>query len=135
MLVEVVMSFMLTASAKKIGSEDTCFYAGPGESHTISVMGSSDSCILDGVSVEKALAKDFSKVPEVKHIFVERAEGNLLVWLIAFRPDKNVRERIFQKQFDLIDAFREIEFDFHIVSTDAESPSDIASEAKLIYTA
>jgi hypothetical protein len=135
MLVEVVMSVMLTASAKRFGSGDTCFYACSGEeSCTIAVMGSAESSVLHGVTVESALAADLSSVAEVKRIFVERADGNLLVWVAAVRPSKEIREKIFQKQFDLIDAFPEIEFDFNLVSTDAEFPSEIASEAKLIYT-
>jgi hypothetical protein len=98
-------------------------------------MGSAESSLLNGVTVEKALAADMSLVSEVKRIFVERADGNLLVWLAALKPSKEVREKIFEKQFGLIDAFPEISFDFNIVSTDAERPSEIASEAKLIYTA
>jgi hypothetical protein len=84
-------------------------------------------------SVEDALAADLKSVAEINCIFVERVEGNLLVWMTADHPPKEARERIFQKQFDLIDAFPEVSFDFNIVSTSANDPREIDSAAKLIY--
>jgi hypothetical protein len=54
--------------------------------------------MLQGKSVEKALAEYLAMVPEVERIFVERADGNLLVWLTSDRPSREVRERIFKTQ-------------------------------------
>jgi hypothetical protein len=89
--------------------------------------------MLYSESVEDALAADLKSVAEINCIFVERVEGNLLVWMTADHPPKEARERIFQKQFDLIDAFPEVSFDFNIVSTSANDPREIDSAAKLIY--
>lgn len=135
MLVEVAMTVLLTAVAQKCGPGESVFSITSGSSCPVVVRGSMEPSLLSGQSVESALADDLSLVPQVKKIFVERADGNLLVWIATDRPAKGVRERIFQKQFDLIDAFPEISFDFNIISTSAENPSEIASEAKLIYPA
>jgi hypothetical protein len=104
------------------------------KSRCIAVCGSAESSLLYGQNVETALANDLAHISEVNRIFVERADGNLLVWVAAKSPSREVRERIFQRQFDLIDAFPEVSFDFNIISTQTEIPLEIASEAKLIYS-
>ena len=102
--------------------------------HRIAVCGPFESSPLYSQGVEDALANDIATVPEVNSIFVERADGNLLVWIVADNPSRSVREQIFQKQFELIDAFSEVSFDFNIVSTRTQNPGEVASGAKLIYT-
>jgi hypothetical protein len=47
---------------------------------------------------------------------------------------KEVREKVFQKQFDLIDGFPEISFDFNLVSAKNRGPEEFATSAKLIYS-
>jgi hypothetical protein len=133
MVVEIIAVSMLLATAtQKCSAGETVFSINSGKSCTIAVKGSAEP-LLYSQSVESALAGDLSSISQIKRIFVERAEGNLLVWIAADSPSRDIRERIFQKQFDLIDAFPEVSFDFNIVSTKTKIPADIASEAKLIY--
>lgn len=130
------MSVLLTASAaRKCGPGESVFSVTSGGSCAVAVRGYLEPSLLYGQSVENALAEDLRSVPQIKRIFVERVDGNLLVWMATDSPSREVRERIFQKQFDLIDAFPEISFDFNIISTSAGTPSEIATEAKLIYSA
>lgn len=105
-----------------------------GKGHLIAAGGSAEAGLLHSQSVETALVNDLATLPAVNRIFVERADGNLHVWVVADNPSREIREQIFQKQFDLIDAFPEVTFDFNIVSTRAQNPAEIASEAKLIYS-
>lgn len=94
----------------------------------------SEPAILYSQTLEVALAKDLALVHDVRHVLVERADDNLLVWIALDNPTKDVREKVFQKQFDLIDGFPEVSFDFNIVSAKGRSSQEFASSAKLIYS-
>lgn len=65
---------------------------------------------------------------------VERADDNLLVWIALDSPTRENREKVFQKQFELIDGFPEIAFDFNLISSLNRSGADFASGATLIYS-
>jgi hypothetical protein len=134
MIVEIATWIVLAAGTQACAAGESVFSR---DSHkgnkAITVCGSIEPSMLYSQSVEYALADDLKAVAEINCIFVERVEGNLLVWITANHPSKEVRERIFQKQFDLIDAFHEVSFDFNIVSTGAQDPREIHSAAKLIY--
>ncbi len=88
----------------------------------------------DNAILEKALALDLSPVREVRHVLVERANGNLLVWIALDNPAHDVRERVFQKELGLIENFPEVEFDFNLIPAMGRDPAHIASGAKVIYT-
>jgi len=89
----------------------------------------------DDAGLEKALALDLSAIREVSHVLIERADGNLLVWIALDNPVRDVRERVFQKELRLIENFPEIEFDFNLVpAVGSSDPGQIASGAKVIYT-
>lgn len=80
------------------------------------------------------MALDLSPVREVRHVLIERADGNLLVWIALDNPAHDVRERVFQKELGLIENFPEVEFDFNLVPAMGRSSAHIASGAKVIYT-
>jgi hypothetical protein len=94
----------------------------------------SEPAILYSQALEVALAADIALVPDVRHILVERADDNLLVWIALDNPTKEVREKVFQKQFDLIDGFPEVSFDFNLISAKDRTPEEFASSAKLVYS-
>lgn len=90
--------------------------------------------LLFSRTVEDAVAGDLKLVPEVSHVSVERADGNLLVWIAVSNPTKEVRERIFEKQYSVIDGFPEIEFDFNIIAAKGLTPADLTSTGKIVFT-
>jgi hypothetical protein len=90
--------------------------------------------LLYSATLESAVAADLGLVPEILHVLVERVEDNLLVWIAADNPTKEVREKIFRKQYGLIEGFPEISFDFNIVLSKSRNPREFASAAKLIYS-
>ncbi|MGA3129624.1 MAG: hypothetical protein ABSD59_02415 [Terracidiphilus sp.] len=101
---------------------------------TMTVNGSKEPSLLYSQDVEDALAADFGVILDVHYVSVERADGNLLVWVALDSPTKENRERVFQKQFELIDGFPEIAFDFNVVPSSNRSSADFASGSKLIYS-
>jgi hypothetical protein len=90
--------------------------------------------IVNGLDLETSIARDLALVEQVHHILIERAEGNLLVWISVDNPVKEVRERIFQKELLLIEGFPEVDFDFNIVPSMSRDPREIATSAKVVYS-
>jgi hypothetical protein len=41
---------------------------------------------------------------------------------------------VFQKQFDIVDGFPEVSFDFNLIAGKNRDANEFASEAKLIYS-
>ena len=90
--------------------------------------------VVEGQDLETSIARDLALIDQVHHVLIERADGNLLVWISVDNPVKEVRERIFQKELLLIEGFPEIDFDFNIVPTMNRNPSEIATGAKVVYS-
>jgi hypothetical protein len=135
MFIEVgVLSVVLAASSQRCDVGERTLVAESSGARTITVCGSEEPKLLYGQTIEHALASDLALVTDVRHIMVERADDNLLVWIALDNPSKEVREKVFQKQFDLIDGFPEISFDFNLISSRNRSPEEFASSAKLIYS-
>jgi hypothetical protein len=105
-----------------------------GARFTITAGGSKEPNLLHSLDLEAALAADFRTVPDVRYVSVERADNNLLVWIALDSPTKENREKVFQKQFELIDGFPEIAFDFNLTASLHHSSADFACGAKLIYS-
>ena len=68
-----------------------------------------------GEDLETALGNNFGSVPQVLHVLTERVDGPLVVWIALDDANSDVRNRIYQKELDLMDRFPEIEFDFNLI--------------------
>lgn len=86
------------------------------------------------MTLEDVLAKDLASVHQVRNVLVERVHGALLVWIVVDDPERPVRDRIFQKQMDLMDAFPEMDFDFNLIPSMARPLSEITTEAHTVYS-
>lgn len=135
MFIEVgVLSIILAASEQRCGVGERVLSIESRRPLTITVCGSEAPKLLYSQTIEHALAADLALVPDVRHVLVERADDNLLVWISIDNPTKEVREKVFQKQFDIIDGFPEISFDFNLISSRNRAPAEFATSAKLIYS-
>jgi len=134
MFIEIgTLSLVLAASAQRCG---------PGK-HVVSldswqnkydVAAPQEPNLLNSATLESAIAMDLALVQDVRHVLVERADDNLLVWIAVDNPTKEVREKIFNKQYEIIEGFPEISFDFNLVFAKDRNPYEFASGAKLVYS-
>lgn len=130
-----VMSMALASTPKRCEAGESVVFMNSGSGRvTFTVSGSKEPSLLHSVDLEHALAADFSSVADVRYVSVDRVDDNLLVWIALDSPTKENREKVFQKQFDLIDGFPEISFDFNLISSLDRSREDFASGSKLIYS-
>jgi hypothetical protein len=136
MLVEVgVISLVLASAPPRCGTGESVFLAtSSGDTFVVLADGHSEPSLLYSETLESALAKDLALVSSVRHVLVERADDNLLVWIAVENPTREIRERVFQKELALIEGFQEISFDFNIVPATDAPASELASGAKLIYS-
>jgi hypothetical protein len=105
-----------------------------GDSVTLTAVGHGEPERVLGLDLEAAIALDLSLVKEVRHVSVERADNNLLVWIALDNPVPQVRERVFRKELELIEGFPEIDFDFNVIHAMGRDPRQFASSAKVIYS-
>lgn len=107
-------------------------------SDTPTLLLSSERCVSASLfpsgSLEQAITDDFSTVPEVQRVMIERDSDDLLVWVAIDNPDRATRDRIFDKQLSVIDAFPEINFDFNLVPYIDKNLGDVATSSHLIYS-
>jgi hypothetical protein len=101
---------------------------------TATAIGRGEPQVFSGVALEDAIARDLAFVKEVRHVCVERADNNLLVWIALDNPIRGVRERVFRKELELIEGFPEIDFDFNVIPALGRDPRHFASSAKIIYS-
>jgi hypothetical protein len=135
MVVEViVLSTILAASSQRCGVGERVFSAiGNGCGNFITIGRSKEPDLLYSATLEDAIAKDFSLIPDVHFVCVDRADDNLLVWIALDNPNAANREKVFQKQFELLDGFPEVSFDFNVISSQAQNPGDFVSDAKVLF--
>jgi hypothetical protein len=85
-------------------------------------------------SLDEALAEDFSSVRQVRNVLIESVHDSVLVWIVVDNPERAVRNRIFQKELDLMDAFPEINFDFNVIPALGRNVEEIATGVRVAYT-
>jgi|SRR5271157_4817172 len=136
MLVEVLaLSVVLTRSPEMCGVGKRVFCLdSSSDSVTLTADGPGHFDTILGLGLEDALAHDLALVKEVRHVSIEKADNNLLVWIVLDNPVKEVRERVFRKELELIEGFPEIDFDFNVIAAMGRDPQQFASSAKLVYS-
>ena len=85
-------------------------------------------------SLETALGKDFSGIPQVCHVLTERVDGLLLVWIALDDPEPSVRKRVYQKELELMDGFPDIDFDFNLIPALGRKPEELATGAHVVFS-
>jgi hypothetical protein len=133
----VVLTLALSCAPRKINTGEgeglVCLDSGPNPL----VVCSTGSCITPEVllsdPLEVALSKDFAVIPEVLQVLAERADSNLLIWIAVDSPEYEVRDRIFQKELEILDGFPEVNFDFNVILADGRDPGEFATGAQVVY--
>ena len=80
------------------------------------------------LSIDAALAQDFSGLPQVACVLTQQEGRILKVWLGLDDPSDDVRHRVFDKELAAIDAFPSVEFDFNLIPLMGRPFQDVISE-------
>ena len=90
--------------------------------------------VPNDTSPEAALSKDLAIIPQVRHVMIEHTEGPLFVWIAVDNPEPEVRERIYQKELEIITCFPEVDFDFNLIPSLGSKAAEIATGAQVVYS-
>ena len=136
MLVEVLaLSVVLSRAPEVCGAGKRVFSLDYfSDAVTCTAIGSGQPETIFSLGLEDALANDLALVKEVRDVSIERADNNFLVWIALDNPIREVRERVFRKELELIEGFPEIDFDFNVIQAKGRDPYQFASGAKVIYS-
>lgn len=85
-------------------------------------------------NLHTALAKDMASVQQVGQVVIDEVHGALLVWVTVDDPQRAVRDRIFQKELDLIDAFPNVKFDFNLIPSMGRPIEQLVTHGNLVYS-
>ncbi len=80
-------------------------------------------------ALNEFIAYEISMVPEVETVFTAFRNGVFYVWVIVNRFERDVRERIYERQRAVIDEFLNFEFDFYIIAGLGRDPWELVSES------
>lgn len=132
------LSFVLSCAPRRCSSvEETDLLVFDSNTQTLTWI--PDLSIVPEISVsgnlEGALAQDLASIPDVRYVLTERAEGNLLVWVIIDNAESyESRSRVYEKELGLMDAFPEVSFDFNLIPSMDRDPRNLASGAQVVYS-
>jgi len=93
-----------------------------------------ESIQVTGDSLEIAIAKDFSAVPQVCHVLSEKTLDGFSLLVSLDEYDRSTRERIFGKELAIMDAFPEINFNFNLLAALGRSANEIATGYQVLYS-
>jgi hypothetical protein len=67
--------------------------------------------------IPHVVAKKLLSVPETEYVYVSNGnDGVRHVWTIVNSPPESVYDAIYEQEKELIEAFKTVEFDFHVIA-------------------
>ncbi|MGO8762154.1 MAG: hypothetical protein ACLP2P_13620 [Desulfobaccales bacterium] len=84
-------------------------------------------------NLEFFLAKSISQVPEVEYILISKIANYYEIWIVINKLDREVRERIYDIEYDILEHFGDNYFDFHVICRDDRNIGDICPPNTIIY--
>ena len=75
-----------------------------------------------------------SRVPrarEVESVFCKTENARIRVWTVIDEPNRQIENQIYDAQFDLMDKFPEISFDFVVIFRQGKAPESVRPEGAI----
>jgi hypothetical protein len=83
--------------------------------------------------LEHFIGEQIFVVPEVEHIFFSTENDSINIWTVINVLDREVRRKIYDAEYDILDFFKDLLFDFHVVCRNNRNINEIhPSKAKYI---
>ena len=83
--------------------------------------------------LETFIAKSISKIAEVEYIFLSKQDNYYEIWTVINKLDRNVRGRIYDIEYDILERFGDNYFDFHVICRDDRNIAEICPTNTIIY--
>jgi len=84
--------------------------------------------------LENYIVKCISKVLEVEYIIFSKIEDYYEIWTVINKLDREVRERIYDIEFNILGRFKSLYVDFHVICRNDRDIKDFySSNTKIIF--
>jgi hypothetical protein len=84
-------------------------------------------------NLEIFIAKNISQVPEVEYILISKIDNHYEIWTVINKLDKEVRERIYDVEYDVLEHFKDNYVDFHVICRDDRKINEIFPTNAIIF--
>lgn len=75
--------------------------------------------------LEHFIGEQIFLIPEVEHIFFSIVNDSINVWTIINLLDREVRKRIYHAEYNILNFFRDLSFDFHVACRNNRNINEI----------
>ena len=89
---------------------------------------------LHPIPLTRFVSFEFSLVKEVETVLAARYNNLLYLWVVVDKFDKAAREKIYAREREIINEFKELEFDFNIISRRGRDLRELISDPTLVLT-
>ncbi len=79
------------------------------------------------------IVNNLSQISEVEYIILYKKDNYYEIWTVINKLDREVRERIYDVEYDLLGHFRDIRFDFHVTCRDDRNINEIFPTNAIIF--
>lgn len=76
-------------------------------------------------SLKEFLCMELSIVPEVEKVYATRQGDVMHIYTVVDKFDASVREKIYDREVEIIDEFSYLDFDFNVISRRGRKLSDV----------
>lgn len=84
--------------------------------------------------IENFISNKISEITEVEYIFISKEENNFQISIIINKLDRELRNNIYDIEYDILEYFRDMYFDFHVICRDDRDINDLfPKSAIMIY--
>ncbi|MCK9376366.1 MAG: hypothetical protein M0P73_09455 [Syntrophobacterales bacterium] len=83
--------------------------------------------------LESFIAESISQVQEVEYILLSKIGNHYEIWIVINKLDREVRDRIYDVEYDILEQFSDTYFDFHVVCRDDRNIEDIFPTDAIIF--
>jgi hypothetical protein len=77
--------------------------------------------------IPTCIADYLLEIPATECVYVQANDGMVQVWTIVDAPEESVFDAIYAREKDLIDEFKPIRFDFHVIAREGRQLRSIIS--------
>jgi len=83
--------------------------------------------------LEILIAKIISQVQEVEYIVLSKIDNYYELWIVINKLDREIRDRIYDIEYDILERFGDNYFDFHVICRDDRNIDEICPTNTIIY--
>lgn len=84
--------------------------------------------------LENFVAEKFLTIPEVEYVLFSLENDSMDIWTVINNLDREIRKKIYEVEYDILDIIKGFEFDFHVICRNDRSIEELyPSNAKIIF--